>query len=144
MLQDAGESTWKCLVSNGGVGAELVIEQAADDGEGAKAGAPESGPERVQFDTGASGAELTGSLMPGASTRYILSTKNEQFLYLRLAASGSGMFYQTLNPDGSFLLDQMSANEECRGQLWQTVNHVVEVIDRGNRTQSYSVVFGIG
>jgi len=142
MLRDAGESTWKCLVSNDGVVAELVIAQAADDGEGAMAGAP-SGPERVQFDAGTSGAELSGSLMPGDSKSYFLDARNEQFLYVRLAADGPDMYYQILNPDGSFLLDQMSADKEYRGQLWQSGDHVVEVINRGNGTQSYTVIFGI-
>ena len=45
------------------------------------------------------------------------------------------MFYQIFNPDGSFLLDQMGAAQEYRGQLWQSGDHVIEVINvaTGNR-----------
>ena len=39
MLKDRGETVWRCLVSNDGQVAELSITQAADDGEGAMAGA---------------------------------------------------------------------------------------------------------
>ncbi len=98
---------------------------------------------RVQFAPGTTGAELTGTLLPGESRRYILGAKSGQNLYVRLAANGPNMFYQIFNPDRSFLLDQMTSDREYRGQLWQTGDHVIEVINRGNGAQSYNVIFGI-
>lgn len=99
--------------------------------------------QRVRFEPGTTGAEMTGFLAPGESRRYILNARNGQFLYFRLAARGQGMSYQIFNPDRSFLLTQMPARQEYRGQLWQTGDHVVEVINRGSRTQTYNVIFGI-
>ena len=99
--------------------------------------------ERVRFASGTSGAELTGSLMPGESRRYVLGASNGQDLYVRVAANGPGMSFQIFNPDGSFLLDQTTADREYRGQLWQSGDHVIEVINRGNGAESYNVIFGI-
>ena len=41
MFEDAGGTVWRCLVSNDGVVADLVVAEAADDGGGAMAGATE-------------------------------------------------------------------------------------------------------
>ncbi len=113
MFEDAGGTVWRCLVSNDGVVADLVVAEAADDGGGAMAGATESsgsGTERVSFPAGASGTELTGSLLPQESRRYVLGANEGQFLYVRVAANGPGMTYVIYNPDGSVLLDEMSAS----------------------------------
>jgi hypothetical protein len=119
----------------------------ADDGGGAMAGAsggePTTGTERVRFQAGTSGAELTGTLSPGSSMRYVLGARNGQDLYVRVAADGPDIYYQIFNPDDTFLLDQMTSNREYRGQLWQSGDHVIEVINRGNSPKSYNVIFGI-
>jgi hypothetical protein len=146
MLRDAGGTVWRCIGYNDGTVGELTVAQAADDSGGAMAGAssePATETKRVRFDAGASGAEMTGKLSPGASTRYLLGAKNGQDLYVRVATSSPGVFYQILNPDGSFLLDQMSPDREYRGELWQSGDHVIEVINRGSGTASYNVIFGI-
>jgi hypothetical protein len=123
---------------------------AADDGGGAMAGAtaaparePTTTTQRVRFPAGGSGAELTGTLCPGCSTRYVLQAKKGQDLYVRVAPKGPNVDYQIFNPDGTFLLDLMTSSKEYRGQLWQTGDHVVEVINRGNQTTSYNVIFGL-
>ncbi|MCA0873697.1 hypothetical protein LCL97_22925 [Seohaeicola saemankumensis] len=143
MFRDAGNTVWRCLVSNDGVVADLTVSQAADDGDGAMAGASDSGTERVTFASGTSGAELTGSLQPQESSRYILGARDGQFLYFRLAAQGPGMTYVIYNPDGSVLLDEMSADQEYRGQLWQSGDHIVEVYNTSNSAQSFNVIFGV-
>ena len=99
--------------------------------------------ERVRFSAGTSGAEYTDQLMPGASKRYVLGASSGQDLYFRLAANGPGMFYQIFNPDGTLLLDQITSDREYRGELWQSGDHVIEVINRGNGAQSFNVIFGI-
>jgi hypothetical protein len=119
---------------------------SSNDGGGAMAGAsaePTTSTQRVRFDAGGSGAELTGTLSPGSSTRYVLQARKGQFLYVRVAPKGPEVYYQIFNPDGTFLLDQMTSSKEYRGQLWQTGDHVVEVINRGNQTTSYNVIFGL-
>ena len=144
MMRDAGETVWRCIGYKDGAVGELVVSQAAEDGEGAIAGAePVTGTERVQFDAGTSGTELTATLTPGSSMRYVLGAKNEQFLYVRVAPQGPDIDYQIFNPDDSFLLDQISSDKEYRGQLWQSGDHIIEVINRGNQTTSYNVTIGI-
>jgi hypothetical protein len=150
MLRDAGGTVWRCLGANDGTVGELRVAQGADDGGGAMAGASQGGgaegtttTERVRFHGGSTGAELTGRLTPGSSKRYLLGAKKGQDLYVRVAPKGGALDYQIFNPDGSFLLDQISWSKEYRGQLWQAGDHVVEVINRGNHTISYNVIFGI-
>ena len=146
MFRDRGETVWRCLVSNDGVVADLTVAQAADDGGGAMAGASGSsgsGTERVAFARGSSGAELTGSLLPQESRRYLLGAKKGQNLYVRVAANGPKMTYAIYNPDGSVLLDEVSAAQEYRGQLWQSGDHTVQVYNMSNGAQSYNVIFGI-
>ena len=150
MLRDAGGTVWRCLAYSDGTVGELAVSQAADDGGGALAGAPgrshgapTTATERVRFHGGESGAELTGTLTPGSSVRYVLNAKKLQDLYVRVAAKGSEVYYQIFNPDGSFLLEQMTSAREYRGQLWQSGDHVVEVINRGHGNAFYHVIFGI-
>lgn len=123
---------------------------AADDGGGAMAGAsggsarePTTSTQHVRIDAASSGAELTGTLAPGSSIRYVLKAKNGQDLYVRVAPKGPDIYYQIFNPDGSFLLDQISSSKEYRGELWQSGEHVVEVINRGSRSTSFNVIFGL-
>lgn len=97
----------------------------------------------VRFPAGSSGAELTDSLLPQQSRRYVLGARDGQFLYFRLASNGPGMTYVIYNPDGSVLLDETNAAREYRGQLWQSGNYLVEVYNTANGAQSYNVIFGI-
>jgi hypothetical protein len=149
-LQDAGGTIWRCVGYSDGTVGEMSVAEGADDGGGAMSGAssqlrgePATTTERVRFQSGASGTELTGTLMPGSSTRYVLGARNGQNLYVRVAPNGSGIYYQIFNPDTSFLLEQMTPDREYRGQLWQTGDHVIEVLNRGNRTTSYNIIFSI-
>jgi hypothetical protein len=139
-----------CLAYSDGAVGELSVSHAADDGAGAMAGGsghsggePTTATERVRFDRGMMGTELTATLTPGSSVRYVLKAKNGQDLYVRVAGHGPDMYYQIFNPDGSFLFDQITSAKEYRGQLWQSGDHVIEVINRGNRNTSYNVIFGI-
>ena len=150
ILRDGGGTVWRCLAYSDGTVAELAVSQAADDGGGAMAGAPgHSGGEpttttqRLRFEAGTTGTELTATLSPGSSTRYILRAKEQQDLYVRVASQGPGIYYQIFNPDNSFLLDQMTSDKEYRGQLWQSGDHVIEVINRGTRTTAYNLIVGI-
>lgn len=139
-LADPGYEGWAA--------GEFLIEGSNDP---ATAMAPSAGSAQtdsmstvvVRFPSGSTGTEVSGSLEPGASRRYVLGAANGQFLTVRLAAQGPDMYYQIFNPDNSFLLDQMTAAQDYRGQLWQSGDHVIEVINRGASTTSYNVNFGI-
>mgnify|MGYP001826248031 CR=1 FL=1 len=117
-------------------------QQDTSNGAGASA-EPTTTTQRVRFDAGSTGAELTGVLTPGSSVRYVLGAKKMQNLYVRVAARGPELSYQIFNPDGSFLLDQIASTKEYRGQLWQSGDHVIEVINRGRVEAGYNVIFGI-
>lgn len=101
------------------------------------------GEERIRFPAGASGTELTGSLPPGESRRYALGANAGQNLYVRVAPQGPAISYQIFNPDRTFLLDQITSDREYRGELWQSGDHVVEVINRTNAVARYNLIVGI-
>ncbi|WP_161594656.1 SH3 domain-containing protein [Marimonas lutisalis] len=98
---------------------------------------------RVRFAAGTTGTELTGALAPGESRRYLIGAGKNQFLYVRVAARGPGLSYQIFNPDRSFLLEAMDPAQEYRGQLWQSGDHAIEVINRGNAPAEYNIIIGI-
>lgn len=107
------------------------------------AGSGGSSTVRVRFAPGATAADASGTLAPGESRRYVIGARKLQDFSVLVSSASRGMFYQIFNPDGSFLLDQMTAAQGYRGQLWQSGDHVVEVINRSNRAQSYDVEFSI-
>lgn len=98
---------------------------------------------QVQFPSGSSGTELSGTVAPGGSLRYVLGARNGQNLYVRVAPRSGRLEYEIFNPDGSLLLDLINTNREYRGQLWQSGDHVVEVVNRGGQTIDFNVIFGI-
>jgi hypothetical protein len=146
MIRDAGGTVWRCIGYDDGAVGELSVVAAADDGGGAMAGAtaasgaPETRTERVKFAKGTAGATLSGSLTPGGSVRYVLGAKANQFLSVGVAGP---VDYQIFNPDQTFLLDMIPGSTPYNGQLWQSGDHVIEVINRGNGTQSYTVTVAI-
>ena len=134
-LADPGDEGWAAgdfLIEGSGTAAPLPSTASSGDGE-----------ERVRFAAGTSGAELTGELAPGESRRYLIGANSGQNLYVRVAPRGEPISYQIFNPDRSFLLDQMTSDQEYRGQLWQSGDHVVEVINRTNAAAGYNVIIGI-
>lgn len=150
--ENLGQSTW-CQVQflddmggGGWVNARYlsiggVVTQLPETVPPQPSGAGETRTVQVSFPSGMTGTELRGSIAPGGSVRYVLNARNGQDLYVRVV--GQGLSYQIFNPDKSFLLDQVSTSQEYRGQLWQSGNHVIEVINRSNQTLSYNVIFGI-
>nr|WP_325252046.1 hypothetical protein [Amylibacter sp.] len=53
-------------------------------------------------------------------------------LYVTVNHDHAKAEYQIFNPDGSFLLDLIDSRHPYQGQLWQSGNHVVEVVNRGS------------
>ncbi|MFD0980311.1 hypothetical protein [Tropicimonas aquimaris] len=149
MLRDLGGSEYKCIVWSDGRVGELTLVNAMDDGKGAMAGnkAPVHGSStkthRVQFARGTSGATYDGTLTPGSTVRYVLGAANGQFLDVNIRHHNGRMSYQIWNPDGTSLLDMIPAKTPYRGQLWQSGDHVVELINRGKQTESFTVEFHV-
>jgi len=142
MLRDSSGAEWRCLVSNDG--RDPYIERSGAKGGGSAASAePTTGTEVVRFASGASGAQMTGSLTPGSSMRYVLRASNGQDMLVEFLNTDAAISYQIFNPDGTFLLDKMTNTQTYRGQLWQSGDHVVEVINRSGSTARYAVYIGI-
>ncbi len=98
---------------------------------------------RLSFPPGTTGTEFTATLQPGASTRYLLGARARQTLYVRVVPREPRLDYQIFNPDGTFLLGMVPARQEYRGQLWQSGDHAIEVINRTNRRIVYNLIVGI-
>ncbi len=107
MLQDGSGTAWRCLVSNDG--RDPYLEMAGggenpattDDGGGVLAGAPSTAEEVVRFARGSSGTDLSGSLTPGITKRYVLGAANRQTLDVAFWTTDPAIEYQIFMPDGS-------------------------------------------
>ncbi|MCT8329362.1 SH3 domain-containing protein [Albidovulum sediminis] len=99
--------------------------------------------ERVRFPRGSSGTEFTDSLDAGKSHRFVVGASNGQDLYVRIDAGGPGLSYRILNPNHTALVDEIRADMEYRGQLWQSGDHVIEVFNRSGSTMTYDVIIGV-
>ncbi|WP_164661229.1 hypothetical protein [Tropicibacter sp. Alg240-R139] len=151
-LRDGNGVEYECIVWSGPEVAELRPlngeGKAANNGGGVSAGASAasqtvSGEQRVKFDAGTSGTAMSGTLQPGTSVRYILGANDGKFLNVDVGSYGGALDYKIFNPDGSLLLDLTSSDTPYRGQLWQSGDHVVEVVNAGAQPVSFDVGMGI-
>ena len=143
ILEDGGGTVWRCIAySDGAVG---LLEEATDEQAKAARSTPDEADfqEQVQFEKGASSATLTRSIEAGGAFQFLLGANEGQFLTVRVAPQSGSMYYVIRNPDGSVLLDGTDAATEYRGQLWQSGDHVVEVVNQSSETLTYDIVFGI-
>ena len=99
--------------------------------------------ERVRFPSGASSTEFPAQLPPNMTVRYELGARNGQFLDVGVSPGNAPLSYRILNPDGTALLDAISVDTPYRGQLWQSGDHVIEVVNNGSSEARYNVIFGI-
>ncbi|MHA3980931.1 hypothetical protein ACW9UR_25045 [Halovulum sp. GXIMD14794] len=150
-LRDANGITWECIVWSGPEVAELRRSDggadggvdAPDDGGGAMAGAAVSGTQRVQFAPGTSGMAVTAVLDPNTSVRYVLGASEGQVLNVDIGSHGGALDYRIENPDGSALLDLIASDTPYQGQLWQSGDHVVEIMNAGAQPVTFDVGIGI-
>ena len=145
MMTDMRERGWVAsdylVMDEAGAPAAAAAAPAATVAPAGEAGGTSE--VRVDFGQGESGAILTGMLSPGESRRYVLDAGAGQDLSVSIAAAGPSISYQILNPDGSFLLDQVPAAQTYGGELWQSGDHVVEVINRGAADEGYDLAVEI-
>jgi hypothetical protein len=99
--------------------------------------------ERVRFPSGASSTEFEAQLPPNMTVRYQLGARNGQFLDVGVSPGNAPLSYRILNPDGTELLDAIAVDTPYRGQLWQSGDHVVEVINTTGSTVQFDIYFGI-
>ena len=143
ILEDGGGKGWRCIAySDGAVG---LLEEATRDRTEAARSAPDisNSQERVRFESGASGAILNRSLGPGEAFQFLLGARAEQFLRVRVTPESGEMYYVIRNPDGSVLLDGTDTAMEYYGQLWQSGEHVVEVVNKTSDNLNYDIAFEI-
>lgn len=147
MLKDAGGTVWRCIAYSDGTVGELAVADAADDDEGAMAGAGAPNVSgsviRVQFEPGASGAVLSGTLDPGSTVSYLLGASDGQMMNVDVGSYGGALEYQIMNPDASLLLDLISSDSPYEGQLWQSGDHQIDVINSGAQPISFDIGIGI-
>ncbi len=138
------DGTGRALITfTGSGGANGVCKVLASDVPPPGSVDPLTSTKRVQFAAGTSGADYSATNVPGSSIRYVLGAANGQFLYVDVYAQAPDMTYRIYNPDGSLLLDEVDSGSPYKGQLWQSGDHVVEVINRGAQNAAYSVSFRI-
>ena len=151
-LRDGNGIEYECIVWSGPEVADLrpVGDEGdiADDGGGAMDGAAAftdsvSGEQQVKFTAGTSGTAISGTLQSGTSVRYILGAGDGQFLNVDVGSHGGALDYKIFNPDGTALLDLISSDTPYRGQLWQSGDHVVEVVNAGAQPVTFDIGIGI-
>lgn len=141
MLKDGGGQVWKCIAYKDGSIGELSM---VDGGSSVQNSAPNvSGERRVEFDAGASGTVMSATLAPGAVVSYVLGARNGQFLNVDVNSYGGALDYQIFNPDGSRLLDLISSDTPYQGQLWQSGDHVIDVVNSGAQPVTFDIGIGI-
>jgi hypothetical protein len=99
--------------------------------------------ERIRFQSGTTGAEIFSQLPGAASVTYLLGARNGQTLTVELVGGGTGIEYRIFNPDNRSLLDRVASTQVYRGQLWQSGDHKIEVMNRKTTSQSFKLVVSI-
>lgn len=98
---------------------------------------------RIRFAHGSSGTEFTDTIRGAHTTRYLLGARNGQFLYARVVSDYPHLHYVIRNPDGSELYNSRHSKDEYRGQLFETGDHVLEVINTGHSSANVRIVVSI-
>jgi hypothetical protein len=132
----ADGKSWPQFVRGGG----SPHKSGAANGTAAK---PSVSTERVRFPVGQSSFQFPAQLPPGMTVRYLIGAKKNQFLDVRIDPAGAPLTYRILNPDGSALLDAIAIGTPYRGQLWQSGDHVVEVINGNGSNIPFDIYFAI-
>jgi hypothetical protein len=134
----AEQQSWPNFVRGGG-----SPYQTGNSGSAAQLPGGGVSTERVRFPSGATWTQFPAQLPPGMSVRYQLGARNGQFLDVNFSSVGGNLQYRILNPDGTLLLDPISTGIPYRGQLWQSGDHIVEVINRSGSTVPFQIYFEI-
>ena len=141
-LRDVNGAEYECIVWSGPEVAELRrVGGAADDTSSSVQVI--SGSQRVQFSAGTSGTAISATLAPNTSVRYVIGASDGQFLNVDVGSHGGALDYKIVNPDGSMLLDLIASDTPYKGQLWQSGDHLIEVLNVGAQPVSFDIGIGI-
>lgn len=143
MLEDGGGTVWRCIAyADGTIG---VLEEATEEQAEAARTAPQLSDfqEVVKFDAGSSGTTLTRRLEPGGAFQFILGAGEGQQLDISVTPRAGKMYYTIRNPDGSILLEGTEAGTAYSGELVQSGDHIVEVVNETADELTYDISFEI-
>ena len=143
MLEDGGGTVWRCIAyADGTIG---VLEEATEVQARAARTAPQLSDfqEVVKFDAGSSGTTLTRTLEPGGAFQFILGAGEGQQLEVSITPQSGEMYYTIRNPDGSILLEGTDAGTPYSGELMQSGDHIVEVVNKTSDELTYDISFEI-
>ncbi len=145
LLRVADGTEYECIVWSGPEVAELrrAGAQSGAADAGGSVGETVSGTRRVRFDAGTSGTAMTAVLNPDSSVRFVLGASDGQFLNVDIGSHGGALDYRIENPDGSALLDLIASDTPYRGQLWQSGDHVIEILNAGAQPVTFDLGIGI-
>ena len=136
----SGDGTvYRCIAYRDGTVGDFAAQAGADPDALRAAGSAGQGQERVQFAAGTSGATLSRTVEAGGARQFVLGARDGQFLDVNLRPLNGQMYYIIRNPDGSILLDGTDAATPYRGQLWQSGDHVVEVVNQGGQPVDFNL-----
>lgn len=135
----AEQQSWPNFVRGGG----SPYQAGSGGGTATQLPANSVSTERVRFPAGATWTQFPARLPAGMSVRYVLGARNGQFLDVNFSGVGGPLQYRILNPNGSALLDAISTGIPYRGQLWQSGDHIVEVINRSGSIVPFQIYFEI-
>lgn len=99
--------------------------------------------EIVRFLAGQNSQVIPVNLPARMTVRYKIGAKKNQFLDVSVTPANAPLNYRIVNPDGTALLDELSVDKPYRGQLWQSGDHYVEVINRNDSAVPFEIYFGI-
>lgn len=139
----AEQKNWPAFVRGEGSPYQASGGGGSSSASSSSAAAQQITTERVRFPSGASSTEFPAQLPPNMTVRYQLGARNGQFLNVSVSPGNAPLSYRILNPDGTALLDAISVDTPYRGQLWQSGDHVVEVINTTGSTVQFDIYFGI-
>jgi hypothetical protein len=136
----SGDGTvFRCIAYRDGTVGDFAAQEGADPDALRASGSIEQYQERVQFDAGTSGATLSRTLEAGGASQFILGARDGQFLDVALQPLNGKMYYIIRNPDGSILLEGTDAATPYRGQLWQSGDHIVEVVNQESQEVDFNL-----
>jgi hypothetical protein len=140
MLRDASGTEWKCLVGNDG--RDPYLERTGTASNDAS-GTPATSTDVILFRSGFSGTDVSGTLSPGSSKRYLVGGSSGQTLYVEFYSTDPSIEYEIFLPNGRILLDTMRNTQRYEGELFVDGDHIIEVINRGNTNASYTMEVSI-
>ncbi|SDB15342.1 hypothetical protein [Bauldia litoralis] len=149
-LRDAGGTVWECIAYDDGAVGDLRVVEAADDGEGAMAGAEDHGGgaragtkvTRVEFEAGNDNASKTGKITGHGYHDYVLGARAGQRMGVSLITKGTCYFnIEAPGSDGAAIYNgSMDGPDAVNIKLPKDGDYTIRVYLMGNDRDSGATV----